>query len=223
MVFNRDGGWAYDLFGRELPSNSKEKLSYDPEEFDDDKDYRKTIFLGYGTPFDEIGPVWQSYFQSQGLGQDEYRKFEYSLEAEVGGNNWDIFVEKINKAFPHKYKVSGEPRQSFLTLDDFRNVATELPGSSRTERFMKQASVPVVGASGIVGVPGLAASVLSNAVAAGIDTDLHSYYMRAQTTRRMMAPIIIEVCAMYKDLLRKRDEIIRNQKIEIQKYRGGRK
>ena len=189
ILSNRDGGFAYQLTGKQV--------LYNPKKFDDDGAYRKEFFEKFGITLTELSNV---------------------NEIKVGSPKWQEFKVKIAKAMKYNYKMGNEEiRCSYLPLEIFRQEVVEIPGFNGGERFLKRAKVPLIAlpfaGAGMLILAG--ANVLGDAVAAGVNDDWSGHYARAKVLRHKMAPLFRQICQIYKKLLTDKDKRIKKLESEI--------
>ncbi|MBU1563810.1 hypothetical protein KKF83_01970 [Patescibacteria group bacterium] len=196
LFFNRDAGWAYNLLGQ--------NVKYNPKKFDQDKVYRKDIFLKKGMTLSQLEKGWLDYFKSKGL---DPKNLSSVYRIKVGSPEWSQFKERLANKMSYRYKMAdGQIRSGYLPLDDFQQIAVEMPGFSGGERFVKNFNIPL-----IPSWVGLGISVLNASLAAATDTGYEGFYRQAQVLRRDMTPLIHFIAEKYKKLLEDRDKIIQDQ------------
>lgn len=198
LAFNRDGGWAYNHAGYDLPSvfmpdgvkRDEGVLYYDPKQFDEDEEYQKKFFETYGTTLKEHRIIRQRNFTEQ-----ELIAKEDIFEVKVGTPEWEAYKKMLLSAFTRVYKMpGGEYRIGFLVGDDFREAATEIPDSKAALRLFKQFGLPLglIGASfagpaAIIPAANFAGDVTSSVID---DKWWQSYHARANTMRHDLVPVI---------------------------------
>ncbi len=195
-----DGGWLYQLSGAEV--------AYDPRRFDKEEDYQKQIFQEHGMTLSELEIFYRNYFR----GKDLLAPNDLTSVSEitVGSPEWDEFKERTSQTMRHHYKVGAQVRSSYLPLDKFKTEAVEMPGFNSSQRWLKNTKVMMIFPFWNAGVLALGvASIVSDAVVAGIDDSWSGSYARAETIRHQMAPLLRQVCRIYQDLLEERDRRIR--------------
>jgi len=208
LYFNRDAGFAYHLNGKQVP--------YNPKKFENDNEYRKKFFNEFGTTLSELNSFWIEYFENKGL--DPPSDLSSVLEIRIGSPEWEGFKKKTAKVMKYNYKMAdGQIRAGFLPLEQFRLMATEIPGFNGSQRFIKRAKVPLFAlpftGAGMLIMAG--ANIVGDAVAAGVNDDWTSSYARAKTIRYKMAPLFRQICRIYKELLEKRDRKIKDLEFEL--------
>lgn len=194
LVFNRDGGFAYNLAGTELPSPGPKKIDgvvyYDPKQFDEDPVFRKLYFETYGWTLAESQRFWQRYFTELNL------NFNGSIfEVKVGSGDWNDYKTEVMKSLPKAYKMPmGEYRIGYLLEDEFRREATELSDTSTGKRLFKQVGLPLgaIGASFTpIGAAVSGVNFVAQVSGAAIDDKWwQTYHARANTVRHDLAPAL---------------------------------
>jgi len=208
LYFNRDGGWAYQLSGKEI--------KYDPKKFDDDKEYQNKIFSQFGMTLSEIDPFWLKYLKEKGIeAPDDLSSVQGII---IGSREWQDYKKKLVSIMRYKYKMAnGQIRSGYLPLDNLRQEAVRLPGFNGTERFIKRSKLPLIAlpftGAGLVTMAAI--NIVGDAVVAGIDDDWSGYYARAKIIRYQMAPLFRQICLTYKKLLEGRDERIKTLEREV--------
>ena len=208
LHFNRDGGWIYQLSGDEV--------NYDPEKFDNNKGYRQEIFGKYGLTLSELNLFWIEYLKLRGVNSSSNLSCVQSIS--VGSPAWQEYKEKLAAKMRHNYKMNGgKIRCGYLPIEEFRRIAIENNGFTGSERFIKHAKLPLFAIPftgiGFVAMAGI--NVANSAVTAGIDTDWTGSYARAKIVRHQMAPLFRQICQIYKELLKARDEEIKRLKTDL--------
>jgi hypothetical protein len=222
LYFNRDGGWAYQINGQEVnalaqtkKAGEKEMVIYDPAKFDKSEADRKKVLTKYGWTLTEIESVIGEYLKDKDVSITPDRLI---VEVEIGSPAWEEYKKHLAVKFPENYKLPGnEIRCGYLPLEMFRDVATEVPGFTGGQKYLKHANIPlaIVPFTGAGMAVSAAAGLVGTAVVAGVDDNWDGYYARATVLRHQLAPTIKWVCESYKELLRKRDQIIRNQETQL--------
>lgn len=200
-VFNRDAGWAYKLDGREE--------EYDPEKFENDQEYRKDFFQISGMTLSQLDESWKNYFYGQGL--KPAHNLTSVQEIAVGTPEWEAYKARLAAQMPNNYKMAdGQIRIGHLEREDFTMAAVEDPGFTGGARFVKDLKVPllVLPLAGLAWPIAAGTSVVSSAVAASVDDSWSGFYGRAKIIRHDMAPAFRQIVAIYKELLKRRDERI---------------
>lgn len=194
IYLNRDGGWLYQLNGKEV--------SYDPKKFDEDKEYQKKMFSQYGWTLSQLDEFWVNYFKEKKL----YPPSDLSsvCQLEIGTPEWEDFKGKMKKIMKYRYQMgNGEARRGYLPLEEFRQAAVVNPGLEIHQKFVKNWRIPFV-----INPIALIVSVANAAVTSSIDSEINGPYARAKVMRRKMAPVFKHICHSYKQLLEKRDQRI---------------
>ncbi len=208
LYFNRDGGWAYQLSGKEI--------RYDPKKFDDDKEYQNKIFSQFGMTLSQMDSFWIEY-----LGKKEIEvpdDLSSIQEMVIGSPEWKNYKKKLASVMKYNYKMAnGKIRTGYLPLDAFRQEAVRIPGFNGAERFLERAKLPLIALpfTGIGLVTIAAINIVGDAVVAGVDDDWSGYYARAKIVRYQMAPLFRQICLVYKKLLEGRDERIKTLEREV--------
>ncbi|MFH1367317.1 MAG: hypothetical protein ABIH38_05045 [Patescibacteria group bacterium] len=208
LYFNRDAGYCYKLTGVQA--------EYDPQKFDTSEDYRNKIFQEYGMTLKELDGFWLDYLREKELNPPQ--TLSSAIELKTDSPEWEDFKSRVARVFPYNYKMgNGEIRSSYLPLESFRQAAVEIPGFNGVDRYLKRAKLPIVAlpfaGAGLLVIAG--ASVAGDAVSAGIDANWTGAYARAETLRYKMAPLFRQICLVYKELLKKRDERIKNLQFQL--------
>jgi len=208
LYFNRDSGWAYRLDGREakdeLEPEDKKKIIYNPRKFDDDNEYQTELFAKFGMTLSELDFSWTNYLEKKGISTKNVSSVH---EIIIGSPEWSKFKKKMASIMKYNYKMSdGKIRTGYLPIEEFRQVAVEIPGFNTGQRYLKRARI---GLSFIPSIAGLLACVAGDAIAAAIDDSWSGSYARAKTLRYKMAPLFRQICLIYKNLLADRDKKIR--------------
>jgi hypothetical protein len=215
LYFNRDAGWAYTLKGEEVQG---EKIKYHPEQMND-AEYQEKLFHEFGMTMVELDDFWRKYLRERGAQPPSDLSCVQRIK--VGDNgDWKNFKKKIVSRMQHKYKMGDERiRVSYLPEKQFKEVSSSIPGFDGTDRFVKRAKLPLVALpfTGVGAVASSGASVLSSAVSASIDDDWSGFYGRAKSLRYELAPNFRALCRIYKNLLRQRDQKIRELQQQKQK------
>lgn len=223
LYFNRDAGWAYTLRGEEVKVTKEEKedqqkVQYDPEQMDDEE-YQQKLFREFGMTLAELDEFWRGYLRNRGAQPPSDLSSVQHIK--VGDNgDWKSFKKKIVSKMKNKYKMGDEQiRVSYLPEKQFKEVSSSIPGFNGTDRFVKKANLPVAALpfTGTGMAVSSGAKVLSTAVSASIDDDWSGFYGRAETLRYKLAPNFRALCRIYKNLLRQRDQKIRELQQQKQK------
>jgi len=113
---------------------------------------------------------------------------------------------------------NGEIRCGNLPLKSFRQTAVEMPGFNGVDRYLKRAKVPLIALpfSGVGLLASTGVILASDAIVAGVNSDLTGSYARAKTLRYQMAPLFRQICLIYKELLEKRDERINKLEFRLE-------
>ncbi len=212
IYFNRDAGYCYNLIG--------DQVEYDPKKFDEDKEYRLKLFQDHGKTLVQIDSFFLDYLREKRLNPPD--DLSSLIQIEIGSLKWKNFKSKIAKRMQYNYKMgNGEIRCGWLPLKHFSKEAVEIPGFNGTEQYLKRANVPLllfpfVGV-GLMVIAG--ANIIGDIAAAGIDDSWSGSYARSTVVRYKMAPLFRQICLIYKELLKKRDERINRLefKLELQK------
>ncbi len=193
-------------------------MKYEPKKMDD-KNYQKKLFQKHGMTTNELDSFWTEYLRERGAQPSSDLSCVQRIK--VGDNgDWKNFKKKLISRMQHKYKMGDEQvRVSYLPEKQFKEVASSIPGFDGTGRFVKKAKLPLVALpfTGVGAVASSGASVLSSAVSASIDDDWSGFYGRAEALRYELAPNFRALCRIYKNLLRQRDQKIRELQQEKQK------
>jgi hypothetical protein len=212
LYFNRDAGWAYQLIGQEVKvaGQAEKSLTYNPKKFDDDEEYQTELFTKLGMTLSEMDAFWIDYLKEKGINASP--DLSSIRELIVGSKKWQQYKKKLAIQMRYNYKMgNSQIRTGYLPLENFRQLAVEMPGFSNGERYLERAKLPLIAlpftGAGMLIVA--AASVASDAVVAGIDDNWTGFYGRATILRHQMAPLFRQICRVYKELLVKRDEKIR--------------
>ncbi len=205
FCFNRDAGWAYSLFGdevgeKELSSENKTKvLVYNSEKFDEDKLYREEIFDNFGTTLSK----------------------DYLIqEIQIGSKDWEEYKKNLFVLMPYSYKMAdGQIRVGHLPLSMYRQLAVEMPGFTGAQRWANRATINLAQLPFILTPIGYLAlaGVVGDVAVAGVDTNWHGYYGRAETIRYAMAPVFRQICSVYKKMLAERNYEIERLKNKCSK------
>ena len=207
LYFNRDAGFCYRLNG--------DQIEYDPKKFDQDQEYRAKLF-DRGDTLTELDKFWLDYFREKGLNPPQ--TLSSVVELKTNSIAWEDFKSKVARIFPHNYKMDNrEIRSSYLPLENFRQAAVEITDFNGVNRYLKRAKVPLVAlpfaGAGLLIIAG--ASVAGDAVAAGVDDSWSGVYARAKILRYKMAPLFRQICLIYKELLKGRDEKIKDLQFQL--------
>lgn len=222
LYFNRDAGWAYTLEGNEVNGD------YNPKKFDGDEEYQEELFTEFGMTIKDLDRFWISYLRKRGF--DPSSDLSSAQYLEIGDNkDWKDFKKKLLSKMKHKYRIGDDQtRISYLSEEQFKQVAVSIPGFDGSGRFLKESKLPLVALpfTGVGMAAASGASVLSSAVTASIDDDWSGFYGRAECLRHELAPMFRDLSRVYKNLLRQRNGKIRQlrQKLknkEINWERGG--
>jgi hypothetical protein len=166
----------------------------------------------------ELDSFWREYLRDRGAQPPSDLSCVQRIH--VGDNgNWKNFRKKLISRMKHKYKMGDEQiRVSYLPEKEFKEVASSIPGFGGTDRFVKRAKLPLVALpfTGVGAVASSGASIVSSAVTASIDDDWSGFYGRAKSLRYKLAPNFRALCRIYKNLLRQRDQKIRELKRQNQ-------
>ena len=208
LYFNRDAGWGYRLVGNEV--------RYEPKKFDRDKEYQTKFFTEFGMSLSGLNDFWIDYLKEKEI--NPYPGLSSVHEVIVGSTKWQEYKEKLAVKMQHNYKMAdGEIRCGYLPLDTFRQIAVETPGFNGKDRYLKQAKLPLIAlpfyGAGMLVMAG--ASVVSDTITAGVNDDWTGYYARAKIMRYQMAPLFRQICQIYKELLKARDEEIKGLKTNL--------
>jgi len=180
VLSNADGGWLYTLDGLEVKGNP----AYNPKKFDKDKDYQAKLVQKYGMNFDQL----KQYYQARRVEPDIY-------EIRVGSRAWQEHIRGVNNQIKAKklygYKLwNGEVRYGYLPLNNFEDVAGEIPGFNTGWRYLKRGKLVFGLSSFFGGVSSLITAgvvVLGDVLGAAIDDNWDGPYFRATAHRRDMA------------------------------------
>ena len=225
VVFNRDAGWAYKLDGQEaveMPAERTDEKTflYDSSKFEKDDEYRKEFFEKFGMTLQESDEFFKSYLSEKGIKPPD--DLTSVSEMIVGSEGWEEYKAKLAVQLPHNYKMAnGQIRSGHLPIEAFKGIAVEDPGFSSPNRFAKRLAIPLVflplaGPVGLASYPiMIGASMASAAVGAGVDDSWAGYYARAKIIRYQTAPLFRQITAIYKELLKKRDERTRQLEQEL--------
>ena len=212
IYFNRDAGYCYNLIGNQV--------EYDPKKFDEDKEYRLKLFQDHGKTLDQIDSFFLDYLRKKKLNPPD--DLSSVVEIEIGSPEWKKFKSKIAKSMQYNYKMgNGEIRCGWLPLKHFSKEAVEIPGFNGKDQYLKRANVPLFflpfAGVGLMVIAG--ANIIGDIAAAGIDDSWSGSYARSTVVRYKMAPLFRQICLIYKELLKKRDERINRLefKLELQK------
>ncbi|MFH0955890.1 MAG: hypothetical protein V1801_01585 [Candidatus Falkowbacteria bacterium] len=224
-IFNRDAGWAYKLDGQEAfqaptEGTDEKPFGYDSEKFENDEEYQKKFYDKFGMTLKQSDEFFASYFSEKGLEvTDDLTSVN---EIVVGSDEWEAYKEKLAARLPFNYKLAnGQIRSGHLPLEIFKSIAVVDPGFTSGARFAKGAKLPLPITALLVG--GIAwpvmigASLASTAVAAGVDDSWSGYFGRAKVIRHQLAPSFRQISAVYKELLKKRDEKAKQLEEEIRR------
>lgn len=217
-IFNRDAGWAYKLDGQEAYQASAEgtkgkPFGYDPSKFESDEKYRKEFFDKFGMTLKQSDEFFKSYFSEKGIEPDD--NLTSVNEIIVGSDKWEAYKAKLAARLPFNYKLAnGQIRSGHLPLEAFKGIAVEDPGFTSGNRFVKDAKIPLIFLpfAGIAWPVMIGANLATSAVVAGVDDSWSGYFGRAKVIRHQLAPSFRQITAIYKELLKKRDE--RNKQLE---------
>ncbi|MDO8592768.1 MAG: hypothetical protein Q7R92_03295 [bacterium] len=207
-VFNRDAGWAYRLDGQEE--------DYDSKKFESDENYRKDFFELAGLTFGQLDELAMVYLQEKGVKPG--RNSAGVEEIVVGSEKWQAYKAELAVRMPNNYKLAnGQIRAGTLPLEDFQNLAVEDPGFTGSQRFVKDLKLPLLALplTGIAWPVMIGANLASSAVMAGVDDSWSGYFGRAKIIRHDMAPAFRQIVAIYKELLKRRDLVIRQMEKEL--------
>ena len=226
VVFNRDAGWAYKLDGQETieeaPIEGKDEKTflYDASKFEKDEKYQKEFFEKFGMTLKQSDEFFKSYLSEKGIKPPD--DLTSVNEIIVGSEGWEEYKAKLTAQMPHNYKMAnGQIRSGHLPIEAFKGIAVEDPGFSSPNRFAKRLAIPLVflplaGPVGLASYPiMIGASMASAAVGAGVDDSWTGYYARAKIIRYQTAPSFRQITAIYKELLKKRDERTRQLEQEL--------
>lgn len=223
VVLNKDAGWAYMLDGPEAyqaptEGTDEKPFRYDSEKFEKDEEYQKKFFEKFGRTFKELDEFFKSYFKEKGL--EVVEGLTSVNEIIVGSDEWEAYKEKLATRLPFNYKLAnGQIRSGHLPLEAFKDIAVEDPGFTSGARFAKDAKIPLIALpfTGIAWPVMAGASLANSALVAGVDDSWSGYFGRAKVIRHDLAPSFRQITAIYKELLKKRDE--RNKELEAELQR----
>ncbi len=194
VYLNRDGGWVYDLTGREF--------NYDSKKFDEDPSYQTETF-NQGTTFVELQNFWKIYSEKRGVDPN----VEIFQEIRVGSPEWEGFKTQLASRLGNNYTMAdGEVRQGYLPLKDFRKESAKNNGTTAGQCFMRSAFIPVAIDPISAGI-GVASSILNGLIAAN-NGPITGFYARAECLRGDLKPNFRLMQYMYKQLLLQRDAVI---------------
>ena len=208
LYFNKDAGFAYSPIG--------EQIEYDPKKFEEDKEYQDKLFQEHGKTLEELDMFWKDYLIQKEL--DPPSDFTSVMQIKIPSPEWKKYKGKLTALMQYNYKMgNGEIRCGYLPLESFRKTAIEIPGFNGVDRYLKQAKIPLIALpfSGIGFLASTGVTLASNAIVAGIDTDWTGAYARAKVLRYQMAPLFQQITLIYKELLKKRDIIIKDLKFKL--------
>lgn len=201
LYLNRDGGWIYQLNGKEI--------SYQADRFDNDKEYQAEIFKEYGWKLAELNNFWLRYLEQKELTPPN--NLSGIQQIKLGTAEWRQFKKKLSAFLKYNYKMAdGEIRIGYLPLNEFRQTAVSHSGLQFGDRFIRNLRIPF-----IFEPIGMTASIANAAVAAAVDEEIKGPYARAKVVRREMVPVFRYICQAYKELLELRDKRIRYLEEEI--------
>ncbi len=226
VVLNKDAGWAYKLDGQEAKEvlseaeikEGKKSLYYDAEKFEKDNEYQKNFFGKFGMTLKQSDEFFLSYFSEKGL--EVTRSLTSVNEIVVGSEKWEAYKEKLAARLPYSYKLAnGQIRSGHLPLDSFKDIAVEDPGFTSGSRFIKDLKIPLIALpfTGAAYPIMIGASLANSAIVAGVDDSWSGYYGRAKVMRHQLAPEFRQISAIYKELLKKRDERSRELENELRR------
>ena len=197
LYLNRDGGWVYDLTGKEV--------DYIPKKFDEDKSYQAQIFASAGTTLSELDSFWRMYSEKRGVAVKTGAVFY--REIAVGSSEWEAYKVSLSERMAHKYQMpDGKTRESFMPLEDFRKAASQNYGLTPGQRFRKGLNIPVA-IDPISAGAGVAGAILNGVLAANT-TSWTGFYARADALRKDLKPQFRLMQRLYKQLLMQRDTVI---------------
>jgi hypothetical protein len=221
IIFNRDAGWAYKLDGQEAyqepaEGTDEKPFGYDPSKFDKDDEYREKFFEKFGMTFKQSDEFFKNYFSEKGIIPDS--NLTSVSEIVVGSDEWEVYKTKLASQLPYNYKLAnGEIRSGHLPIKAFKDLAVEDPGFTSGKRFTKDLKVPLLALplTGLAYPLMIGASLATSAVVAGVDDSWSGYYGRAKIIRYQMAPTIRQIVVIYKELLKRRDEKVKQLEEEL--------
>jgi hypothetical protein len=190
LLSNRDGGWLYDLKAKKVVSQDKKDFPFscDLKKFDTDPAYHRQVVEENGNSIKEHEIFSQSYLAVQGSPE-----FKNALEIIPGADSWDYFTEKWSEKMPANYVMKdGTIRSSYLDEKQFLDMAVELSDHKYFNRYFKRAKLPLAFLPLLATPIGYLAGaiVVGDAMAAGIDDNLHGNYLRAATFNYKMAALL---------------------------------
>jgi len=222
-IFNRDAGWAYKLNGEEAletPAEGEDKkpFGYEASKLEKDEDYREEFFQKFGTTLKQSDEFFQSYFAEKGLEPAE--DLTSVREIAVGSPEWEDYKAQLARRLPFNYKMAdGQIRSGHMPLEVFKPLAVEDPGFTSGARFAKDVKIPLIALpfTGVIWPVMVGASLANSAVVAGVDDSWSGYFGRAKVIRYQLAPSFRQIAAVYKELLKRRDERTKELESELQR------
>ena len=196
IYLSRDGHTAYDVTGKEL--------KYDSERFDESS-YHQSFFAEVGMSIQEIESFWKKYSNSRGI--DIPSGFQFVEEIKIGSDRWEEFKFELATRLTNNYKMSsGEIRQGYISLDEFRKEASKNNGTTPGQRFSRNVFVPAT-VEPVTLVVGTVGSLLNGLIKASSGS-VEGFYSMAEGQRGDLKTRFREMSGNFKRLLMERDRII---------------